>query len=555
MPAFVGLAILFAVPAAALDVGVEWGLENAPTVVTLEAVDVSQDAAVLQGSLGGLGGETSVQVSFEWGPSPALGRETTPEAMSAPGTFETSIGDLSPGTNYYYRAKAQGNGTALGETSTFQTAPAAFAGDLFSQLWLWLVLLAIATIMGFLLTRRRWVARRRKGEAGASLPQSSEAAAAKGGLFGKVGSVFGVAGQGRGRTEMAGLGAAIGTGEPREIICPHCGTRLERAAVSCFGCGRVLGEGADTKERLGIAREALEANERDRDALFTVGAMLAASGETSEALEVLNRLSMLDPSYPGLWWVKSRVFENMGNSQAAEAAMVRAMRDDDGGGVAALLTAAGQVEEETESEGRDASTRTGEVRRRTETLPTRTEIAKARKAGLQGWCRELGLSDEGVVADLRVRLLGLLEGEARVTEVVEETSIEGGDDEGLPNPETCPHCETALEPETGNCPGCGRSVLGQGEALEAKVTRALAILDLDENDTDALFTLGAYLLLDDKVQEALDTLNRLTLLDPEYPGLWWVKAQVFEKLGLKKAVESALERAQQATEDLGVGDE
>ncbi len=74
-------------------------------------------------------------------------------------------------------------------------------------------------------------------------------------------------------------------------------------------------------------------------------------------------------------------------------------------------------------------------------------------------------------------------------------------------------------------------------------TRALTALDLDENDKDALFTLGAYLLLDGKAQEALETLNRLTLLDPDYPGLWRVKALVFEKLGNKGAAAWALERA------------
>ena len=117
-------------------------------------------------------------------------------------------------------------------------------------------------------------------------------------------------------------------------------------------------------------------------------------------------------------------------------------------------------------------------------------------------------------------------------------------------PDTCPHCSTPLELEAGNCPNCGHSVLDRGEALEAKVTRALAILELDENDADALFTLGAYLLLDGKIQESLETLNRLTLLDANYPGLWWVKAQLFEKLGNKKAAESAFARAQQGGPDL-----
>ena len=211
--------------------------------------------------------------------------------------------------------------------------------------------------------------------------------------------------------------------------------------------------------------------------------------------------------------------------------------------MAALLTSAGHIEEKTESH--DLPAPTDDVPKGTEDLPTRPEIKKANKAQLQAWCRKFGLGEEGLVADLRARLLGDLEAETPPQEADGEASSETAVVEGPPEPGTCPHCATPLEPETGNCSGCGRSVLSQGEALEEKVKRALAILDLDENDTDALFTLGAYLLLDGKAQEALDTLNRLTLLDPVYPGLWWVKAQVFEKLGITKAAGSALARAQQ----------
>ncbi len=49
--------------------------------------------------------------------------------------------------------------------------------------------------------------------------------------------------------------------------------------------------------------------------------------------------------------------------------------------------------------------------------------------------------------------------------------------------------------------------------------------------------------MDGKAHEALDTLNRLTLLDPDYPGLWRVRALVFEKLGNKGAAAWALEHA------------
>ncbi len=482
-----GLALLFALPAVALDVGVDWSLESAPTVVTLGAAEVSQNAALLRGSLGDLGGELSVQVSFEWGTSPALGRETALQTLTAPSTFEAALEDLDPDSTYYYRAQAAGNGTATGETLSFQTAPAAFAGDLFSQLWLWLVLAAIAVVTGYLLTRRQLVARLRPGEPGAAAEKPSKGKKARRGLFAKAGGIHAVA-KGASEAPMADVPLGAGKEAPSEVLCPHCGARLINTAVYCFGCGRGLSEGDDLEERVERAQGALAVNERDRDALFTVGAHLAAGGEAQEAIEILNKLTMLDPHYPGLWWVKARVFEALGNAQAAESAMMRAMQDEQGAGVEALLTAAGTA-------GVTA----------TAPAPTATP-PKSKKAKKRA----------------------------------EERTA----------PDTCPHCSTPLELEAGNCPNCGHSVLDQGEALEAKVTRALAILELDENDVDALFTLGAYLLLDGKIQESLETLNRLTLLDASYPGLWWVKAQLFEKLGNKKAAESALARAQQGGADL-----
>ncbi|MEE9197350.1 MAG: hypothetical protein V3U45_04335 [bacterium] len=481
-----GLAILLAVPATALDANVDWSLENAPSVLTLEASDVSQDSALLRGSLSDLGGEPSVQVSFEWGTSPALGRETDPQTLSAAAPFEATIEELTPGTTFFYRARAAGNGTAVGETLTFQTAPAAAAGDLLSQLWLWLVLIAIAAVMGFLLTRRQLARRRQPGEARAAWPKQ-KAKKARGGLFAKVGGILAI-GKEASKAPSAEVGVGVGREATSEILCPHCGTQLGDTSVYCYGCGRGLTEGADLDERVERARGALAVNERDRDALFTVGAHLAAAGEAQEALETLNKLSMLDPRYPGLWWVKARVFEGLGNAQAAEAAMMRAMQDDQSAGVEALLTAASTA---------------GVAATASAPAPTPPKSKEAK-------------------------------GRAR-----EKTA-----------PDTCPHCSATLELEAGNCPNCGHSVLDQGEALEAKLTRALAILELDENDTDALFTLGAYLLLDGKIQESLESLNRLTLLDAGYPGLWWVKAQIFEKLGNRQAAKSAMARAQQRDEEL-----
>lgn len=60
-------------------------------------------------------------------------------------------------------------------------------------------------------------------------------------------------------------------------------------------------------------------------------------------------------------------------------------------------------------------------------LPTRTEIRKARKAQLQEWAREFGLDEEGLVADLRARLLTYLDEQEEAEE--EGLEAEAGEEE------------------------------------------------------------------------------------------------------------------------------
>ncbi len=83
------------------------------------------------------------------------------------------------------------------------------------------------------------------------------------------------------------------------------------------------------EERLGQARARLEENEEDKDALFTLGAYLTVKEQHQEALEVLNRLTVLDFNYPGLWWLKARVFEHLGKSEAAQSALKRAIQTEE----------------------------------------------------------------------------------------------------------------------------------------------------------------------------------------------------------------------------------
>lgn len=57
-------------------------------------------------------------------------------------------------------------------------------------------------------------------------------------------------------------------------------------------------------------------------------------------------------------------------------------------------------------------------------LPTRTEIRKARKAELQAWAREYGLDDEGLVSDLRDRLVAHVDAEEEAAEETEDVEEE-----------------------------------------------------------------------------------------------------------------------------------
>ncbi len=96
----------------------------APSVKTAGAPDVSQSAAVLNGSLGSLGTAKSVQVSFEYGTTVKYGSVTPAQTVTAAGAFSAKISGLTANTTYHFRAKAVGQGTAVGADATFKTQAA-----------------------------------------------------------------------------------------------------------------------------------------------------------------------------------------------------------------------------------------------------------------------------------------------------------------------------------------------------------------------------------------------------------------------------------------------
>ena len=103
--------------------GMNFTTGPSPSVSTYAASDVTTSSARLNGNLTSLGTADNVTVSFVWGTT--LGgpypNETTSENMTSTGTFYFDLGGLDPGTTYYYRAKAVGDGTSYGMEMSFTT--------------------------------------------------------------------------------------------------------------------------------------------------------------------------------------------------------------------------------------------------------------------------------------------------------------------------------------------------------------------------------------------------------------------------------------------------
>jgi hypothetical protein len=86
-------------------------------VTTLEASEVQTESATLNGDLTDLGGEAQAQVWFQWGTSPgSLNQATTPQTLTAPGTFSAPLTGLTPGTVYYFKASATAGSQNAGGT-------------------------------------------------------------------------------------------------------------------------------------------------------------------------------------------------------------------------------------------------------------------------------------------------------------------------------------------------------------------------------------------------------------------------------------------------------
>jgi hypothetical protein len=98
-----------------------------PSVTTGDAASITSNSAILNGELTTLGRAGTVDVSFQWGtarggPYP---NTTPPGAKTGPTSFWANLSGLSPGTAYYFRAKADGGAFDIvyGVEKSFTTVP------------------------------------------------------------------------------------------------------------------------------------------------------------------------------------------------------------------------------------------------------------------------------------------------------------------------------------------------------------------------------------------------------------------------------------------------
>jgi hypothetical protein len=97
---------------------------TAPDVMTIWALPVGTNYAVLWGSLIKNGSASSVEVYFQYGTTKTYGSETPHQTVTGgPRFFIALANNLLPNTTYHFRAVAVGDGTSYGDDRTFRTLP------------------------------------------------------------------------------------------------------------------------------------------------------------------------------------------------------------------------------------------------------------------------------------------------------------------------------------------------------------------------------------------------------------------------------------------------
>ncbi len=119
--------------------------------------------------------------------------------------------------------------------------------------------------------------------------------------------------------------AVPGEAEREGMDCPQCGAPLEGA--ECDVCGYMPGDPdlSHIKDILTKTEERLSGSPEDLDALFTKAAAQARLKEYDAALKTLNELTRMQPAYPGMWMLKAKLFDQVGDELKANLCRHRAL--------------------------------------------------------------------------------------------------------------------------------------------------------------------------------------------------------------------------------------
>ncbi|MFQ6107597.1 MAG: ATPase domain-containing protein, partial [Thermoplasmata archaeon] len=103
--------------------------------------------------------------------------------------------------------------------------------------------------------------------------------------------------------------------------CSYCLETIPSGSQFCENCGMnesttQIG-GMDINRIMRVCDVKLGRNPEDADALFVKGATYEKIGNHSRAIEILNRLTELDPRYPGVWILKAKIHARLGDKENA----------------------------------------------------------------------------------------------------------------------------------------------------------------------------------------------------------------------------------------------
>jgi tetratricopeptide (TPR) repeat protein len=101
--------------------------------------------------------------------------------------------------------------------------------------------------------------------------------------------------------------------------------KREPARRSSIEERRINEELTFVSRRLKLCEDTLRADPDNLDALFTKGVFLAKIREYRRALQCLDRVSDLDPSYPGLWRTKATIHTRLGELDKARSCRARSV--------------------------------------------------------------------------------------------------------------------------------------------------------------------------------------------------------------------------------------